>query len=507
MWWLLGGFVWTVGIAVGLALTNILFQKYVNRNRPLPHVTIPIVGDLINFIIRPNDWYMLRIRLYDGRARGYMWGYNIWLTGKADDIRLVAAKENKEVVGWAPSFVQELQGAGSITTLNGVAHTVVRKELFSLFSTSAMKEYFPSIRHFVTREVGSWASQPADSVITLAPLLRHMAFAAVYGSFIDMGFAEDPEAVELYEVYVKGFVSVPFKIPGSGLVKGLEAHQKLRRKIASRLEDARARADHQPEDESSNDQVPKEDESHQDGPDIKPGLVLDMLIKMQRKLLEKGGEKGVLLDDDTLVSNLLSLVIGGHDTVMSAMCSVMKLLAEHPDAMAKVREEVLSVCPDSTQPLTYEQVNNLHYCQAVIKESLRIVPPIHFGIKYVKESFEMGGYTVPKGDLVFLLYEGPHEKVFEDHTTFAPERFCKACPEYHTSFADDDRNSFLSFSTGARTCIGMKFALVEIQMLLAELMRQKMTWKLAPGQNLELVLDGIAVRYASGVQVILNKTA
>eukprot|EP01087_Luapelamoeba_hula_P024648 TRINITY_DN9466_c0_g1_i1.p1 TRINITY_DN9466_c0_g1~~TRINITY_DN9466_c0_g1_i1.p1 ORF type:complete len:507 (-),score=97.25 TRINITY_DN9466_c0_g1_i1:68-1531(-) len=476
-----------------LVVANVLYQCWDNRNRPPPRVRIPLIGDMMTMITQPVNWHSDRIRKYGGRARAQLWGRNIFLTGVPEDLKRIFAAEEKEVLTWAPGFVHKLEGQ-ALTMLTGPRHSVLRKELFSLFTTKAQRSYFPSMHYFVLKEVQTLA-RSLGTDITMMPILRRMSFSVVYGSMIDMEIAEDTEPIELYEAWIQAFSSIPLEwVPSSwGYPKGLRALELLKRHVSELLDNARASMTAKSEGRAP---VGK------DG-----GVVTEMLLQMQRDLVERGGEDGVVMSDGDLVDNLLLFLVAGHETVLSSMCTLMRVLAQHPEIIEKARAEVKAVCPNVEEPLTYDDVSSLPYISAVVKEVLRILPPVSFGIREVIKPLQLGPYTVPPGELVMIGYETCHEAAFKDFQVVAPERFYAKSPEYDTTYKNDDRKAFSTFSGGTRSCVGMKFALMETEMYLAELLRHDLTWTLTPGQDLTIVQDGISVKHASGVQVKFAKIA
>jgi len=160
---------------------------------------------------------------------------------------------------------------------------------------------------------------------------------------------------------------------------------------------------------------------------------------------------------------------------------------------------VLSLSPIGTE-LTYKHVSQMHYTMAACQESLRLYPPINGAVREVSDSFEVGGYRLKKGDKIVFHYPSIHKENFTDPEQFIPERW-REDPKYK----DDDKKGFCTFAGGGRLCIGMKFALIEMQTLLAVLVKNNITWKLEPRQDLSVVQDGLSVKVASGLIVRMSQ--
>ncbi|KAL6049353.1 hypothetical protein QOT17_020509 [Balamuthia mandrillaris] len=453
------------------------------EGRPLPHWSWPLVGDALAVLIflPPDRVWPDRFSRYGSRTRASLFGKEFWATAEPEDAKRVFAAEGKDVQGWLPSYLHELEGK-AITAIAGAPHRVIRKALFTLFTTPAMKSYFGTMKHFVEKHVKEWKETPGP--LTMMPLLRGLAYEAVYGCMIDKETATNNDQVQLYEEWIAAFTSIPLHLPGGTLNKGLYAKEQLRRKVKALLEEAR--------EGRTKDTPTKQPKS----------TVVLMLLRLAEEMEAAGGEEGVFFDDEFMIDNLLIFLLAGHETVLSTMCSLMKVLPEHPEVMRKAQEEVRNVVPDGEE-LTFEHVQSLHYCTAVVKEVLRVHPPVVGGFREVLEPFALGPYTVPRGEIILVSYQGVHSRAFNDPEMFDPDRFYRESETYSTKYKDDDRACFASFAGGTRSCVGMKFAMLEVVSLLAVILKEKLVWELVPGQDLRLVRAGLSLKFNSGVIVNL----
>jgi cytochrome P450 len=116
----------------------------------------------------------------------------------------------------------------------------------------------------------------------------------------------------------------------------------------------------------------------------------------------------------------------------------------------------------------------------ILDETLRLYPPVAMFPRDVVNDDTIGGYSIPKGTMVFV---GPymthrHPEFWERPLEFYPEHFGADQADKRPQY------SYYPFSAGPRTCIGNHFALLEATLVLAEL-AQRLTLRLLPGQNLE----------------------
>jgi len=101
----------------------------------------------------------------------------------------------------------------------------------------------------------------------------------------------------------------------------------------------------------------------------------------------------------------------------------------------------------------------MKYLAAVVKECLRIAPPVEFGLREATESFQLNKYQVEPGQLLLTHYPSVHKHAFADSNEFDPDRWYEESAAYNTKYANDQRNAFLTFSGGGRLCAGLKVPL------------------------------------------------
>jgi len=130
-----------------------------------------------------------------------------------------------------------------------------------------------------------------------------------------------------------------------------------------------------------------------------------------------------------------------------------------------VKQEVDAVLTSSGEPPTPEQLNQLHVTDQVIKETLRIYPPIHVGNRFALEDLNLQGYQVPAGtrvmDSIYLTHRD--KKYWPEPEQFCPERFERS--QEH----DRPPLAYVPFGGGPRNCIGAAFAQIESKVVLARL--------------------------------------
>jgi cytochrome P450 len=193
------------------------------------------------------------------------------------------------------------------------------------------------------------------------------------------------------------------------------------------------------------------------------GDVITMLLAAQDT---EGGTRP--LDAAEVHDQVATLFFAGHETTCSALTWTLYLLAKHPEIQEKVRAEILQAL--GNQKPGYENLQAIKYTHAVVSESLRILPPVWAIGREAKADLEIGGFRIPKGSSVvlsqFLAHRDP--RWWPEPLRFKPERWLEAPHPARPKFA------YFPFGGGRRTCIGERFAWMEMLVLLASFLRQ---WK------------------------------
>ncbi|XP_065191056.1 cytochrome P450 4X1-like [Sycon ciliatum] len=150
-------------------------------------------------------------------------------------------------------------------------------------------------------------------------------------------------------------------------------------------------------------------------------------------------------------------------------------LAANPDIQQRCREEARAVlCPDGGEPvLTEQSLNSLQYITQVIKEVLRMAPPVPVFSRELQKDTMVGGYLVPSGTFcvvnIWALHHNP--EIWEDPWTFNLSRF-----EPGGEASKLRPFSYIPFGAGPRICIGRNMA---FQLLRAQVAKLLLRFKLS----------------------------
>jgi len=161
---------------------------------------------------------------------------------------------------------------------------------------------------------------------------------------------------------------------------------------------------------------------------------------------------GAGLSDDVIRDQMMTMLIAGHDTSTALLAWMFALLGQHPDIHVRLVEEIDTM---EKSPLLDQ----------IIKESLRLYPPIHIGNRRVVEEMQFSEGDVPAGERLFYSIYLTHRdgSVWENAEDFCPERFARGrkTPPF----------SYVPFGGGPRACIGGAFGQAEARMVLRRLLQ------------------------------------
>lgn len=174
---------------------------------------------------------------------------------------------------------------------------------------------------------------------------------------------------------------------------------------------------------------------------------------------------GKRLSDEEICDELVMFLFAGHDTTATALTYALWSLGHHPECQDRVAAEVAAL-PD--RPLISDDMARLSYTVQVVRESLRLCPPAPTGTRMACRDVEVGGYRVPKGTMLIVgrMAVQRDPQLWDDPLRFDPERFS---PE---NFRALDRWQYVPFGGGPRSCIGDHFAMLEVTLALATLIRR-----------------------------------
>ncbi|KAL8492048.1 hypothetical protein ACS0TY_023604 [Phlomoides rotata] len=169
---------------------------------------------------------------------------------------------------------------------------------------------------------------------------------------------------------------------------------------------------------------------------------------------------------------------GGIETTATTTDWAMAELMRNPRVMRKVQSEIRESLKGKTT-VENKDVQGLKYLKLVVKESLRLHPPIPVLPRKCRQECRVGGYTIPNKAKVMINVHslGRDPQYWNDPETFQPERFDNTSLDFLGSDYE-----FLPFGAGKRNCPGLNFGMANVEFSLAQLLYH-FDWKLPQGMS------------------------
>ncbi len=178
-------------------------------------------------------------------------------------------------------------------------------------------------------------------------------------------------------------------------------------------------------------------------------------------LMAARDEDGGRMDDRQTRDEVMTFFLAGHETTALALSWTFYLLSRNPEAVSKLHQE-LAESLEGRAP-QFSDLPRLVWTDAIVKEVLRLYPPAWAMGRLVVDTFEIGGYQVPKGSLVvssqYVMQRS--SRYFREPDRFDPARWTTGETQSLPRFV------YFPFSGGPRQCIGNNFASMEAVLLLA----------------------------------------
>ena len=207
-------------------------------------------------------------------------------------------------------------------------------------------------------------------------------------------------------------------------------------------------------------------------------------------------EDGRPMSDGEIRDELITMLLAGHETTAVSLAWVFQRMLQNPDVLAAARAEVASVIGDgAAAPMPgAEQVAELSYLDAVIKETARLNPVAPVVVRLLATDLHIGGYDLPAGSIaapcIYLAHRAPD--LWPDAEEFKPERFLTRRVDPYT---------FFPFGGGARYCIGAAFANYEMKIVLARVL-SKVKLRAYPDYRVRTIRRGVTFAPSGGMPVI-----
>lgn len=210
-------------------------------------------------------------------------------------------------------------------------------------------------------------------------------------------------------------------------------------------------------DDYANDMIDRrrKEREEQAATDLESKDFLDILFNAR-------DEHGNALQIDEIKDEVATFLFAGYDTTSSAISWAVYNLAMHPDLQEKCRDEVQNLLRDK-EDVEWDVINKLEYLTMFVKESMRLFPTVYGIGRLMNENLG----AIPKESIavISIMTQHRNRSVWKNPDHFDPERFSKENRQSIPPLA------YIPFSAGPRNCIGQQFAMNEIKITLAILLK------------------------------------
>ncbi|MGK0387724.1 MAG: cytochrome P450 [Maribacter sp.] len=449
-----------------------------NTNQKIPQVWIwKNPAKFFKTVKNPAPVFKQIMEENDGLAKMMLTSRYALMTDRPDLIRYILQKNNKNYI--KTSVVKEILGkkiGNNLLTSDGEYWLKQRRAIQPGFHRKRLQGIsnimIDEINHYMDNVLDKKAEKGEE--IDLAKEMLHLAFKVVstslFGTNIsDISLDFIDETVSHTQQLVIDEIRRPFIKPWLYLNGTYRKNKQL-------LEAS---------DKIILDTIKERKES---------GEKHDDLIDM---LLETKYEDGSGMTDKQLLSEAIILYVAGHETSAVSLSWTWYLLMTHPE----IEQQLLQSVKDSIgdEDPSFEGLRDLGYSLQVIEESMRLYPPAWIVDREPLEDDEFEGVHIEKGmDVLCLIYSvHRNKKYWDEPEKFDPERFNPENKKKQIPF------SYMPFGGGPRLCIGNNFALMEMQFIIAMMVR-RYKFELVEGQDID-INPLITLRPKNGLKARITK--
>lgn len=370
------------------------------------------------------------------------------------------------------AFTKPLFGNGLVTSLNAF-HGRQRKLVAPAFQHRRVAAYADVMAQDAERIVGEWTDgQTVDVAHEMTRLTLWIVGATLFGADVSS------EASDLSDPLVRAnrflirrtnaLFPMPLWLPTKTNKLDREAITRLDKIVYRMIAERRAN----------------------------PGDRGDLLSML---LSARDADDGSFMNDQQVRDEAMTLFLAGHETTATALAWTWYLLSRphNEHIYAQMLAEVDTVLGRRTP--SFADLKQLPYTLQVLKESMRLYPPVPTVAREASEDVVVAGRTFPRKTIFvvnpYTIHRDP--AVWNDPKAFDPNRFAGGAE------ARMPKGSYIPFIIGPRNCIGSQFAAMEGHILLAAL-AQRVTFELTEGQTVEPEAL-ITLRPRHGIKMIVHR--
>ena len=312
-------------------------------------------------------------------------------------------------------------------------HRYHRRLMQAGFKSKAMQGYFSQMAPQIEHTIARWLAAASNQQVLAYPMFKNTTLDLAATVFLGMDLGADARKInKAFEATVAASMwRFPFAFPGTLLWRGIRARQTMCDFFQPLIEERKTG----------------------DGQDL-----FSILCRAQ-------DEDGNRYTDQEIVDHINFLMMAAHDTTTSALTSMTYALAKNPEWQERLWREMSTL---EGKVLELQDLSKMIDTDCVMKEALRLYPPLPTLPKFSNKAFEFGGYTIPADAMVVTSPIHTHYSAdyWDDPKAFDPLRFSPERREHKRN-----AYSWIPFSGGAHMCIGLHFAEMQIKLVMFEMLK------------------------------------
>ena len=367
-------------------------------------------------------------------------------------------------------------GEGLVTS-EGDLHNRQRRLIQPIFHPKQIMSYSNTMTDYATRMTDRWKD---GDIVDVSEEMMRLTLDIICKSVLNYDIESEArqvgKALTTVRKYSKRLQSpighVLDKIPVLPAVKGArEAKKELDSLMYQMIADRRRRKKEQ--DYNNNGKSHDEDD------------LLSRLMQAQDSNSPNSNQEQ--MSDKQVRDEVMTIFIAGHETTANALAWTFYLLSQNRNVETKLHDEINSVLGDGSgnnvgnRIPTADDIPKLQYTEKVLRESMRLYPPVWTIGRHVENDYFIGEYTIPAGSSIlmsqYVMHHNP--RYYEEPERFNPDRWTEEFKSHLPRF------SYFPFGGGIRGCIGEPFAWIEGILIIATI-AQKWTMRTLPSQRIGL---------------------
>lgn len=438
----------------------------------------PIIGTLYDLGGRP----LLDALLADWRRYGDVARY---VFGRKEIVRLVHPEHSRHVLvknrgnyikGQGVDTLRHMTGEG-LFTADGALWQTQRRMMQPHFTVAAVRTYGQAMQAAIEESCARLAEQGREGASDMSFELMRFTMDVICWTMFSVGAGGEAKGLSaaiteaMHWTGGRGtrLVQLPPKVPTPENLRFGRALVEIDRFLLGMIERRRA-----------------------SGEVGRRGDLLDVMLQASDEETGRGMSVQQLRDE------MVTVFLAGHETTAISLGWALYLLSQHRDAQELLHAEADALAGDPTA----DDLAALPATRRVIEEALRLFPPVWINPRQALADDEVDGFRIPAGAMVlnFAYATHRHPEFWADPERFDPDRFL---PE---QVRDRHPLAFMPFGGGHRVCIGMNFALQEMIMFVAALMR-RFRVEMAPGFVFGFDVGAATLRSLHPLRMVLRPRA